>query len=96
MMMYFHVCLNIKPGSAEPGYAPLPTMQIQISRFLQKLTDLDLHCLSSACEFVLTTWIKQSDWLKIKSGCDILIYSACQGLIMLDIVRKRMLSHSSR
>ena len=29
------------------------------------------------CEFIASIWIKQSDWLKIKCGCDILIYSAC-------------------
>ena len=27
------------------------------------------------------TWIKQSDWLTIRSGCGILIYSSGQGLI---------------
>ena len=32
------------------------------------------------CEFVLTTSIMQSDWLTIRSGCGILIYSAWQGL----------------
>ena len=32
------------------------------------------------CEFIATIWIKQSDWLKIRSGCGILIYSAGQGL----------------
>ena len=31
-------------------------------------------------EFVTTTWIKESDWLKIKSGRGILIYSAWIGL----------------
>ena len=30
----------------------------------------------SVCEFVSTTWIKQSDWLKSRSGCGILIDSA--------------------
>ena len=35
----------------------------------------------SVFEFVSTTWIKQSDWLKIKSGHGIWIYSAWQGLI---------------
>ena len=32
------------------------------------------------CEFIATIQIKQSDWLKIRSGCGILIYSAWQGL----------------
>ena len=30
----------------------------------------------SVFEFVSTTWMKLSDWLKIRSGCGILIYSA--------------------
>ena len=35
------------PCPAEPGYAlPLQTVYSQISWLLQKLTDLDLHCLS--------------------------------------------------
>ena len=32
------------------------------------------------CEFIRTIQIKQSDWLKIRNGCGILIYSAWQGL----------------
>ena len=32
------------------------------------------------CEFIATIQIKQSDWLKIRSGCGNLIYSAGQGL----------------
>ena len=32
------------------------------------------------CEFVLTSWIRQSDWLKVTSGHGILIYSVWQGL----------------
>ena len=34
----------------------------------------------SVCEFISITKIKYSDWLKIGSGCGILIYSAWQGL----------------
>ena len=34
----------------------------------------------SVFEFISTTWIKQSDWLKIGNGRGILIYSAGQGL----------------
>ena len=36
------------------------------------------------CKFVSTTWIKYSDWLKIRSGCGILIYSAWKGLTFID------------
>ena len=32
----------------------------------------------SVCEFVATNWIKQSDWLKIRSWWGILIYSTRQ------------------
>ena len=32
------------------------------------------------CNSIPTIWIKQSDWLKIRSGRGILIYSAWQGL----------------
>ena len=32
------------------------------------------------CEFLSAIWIKWSDWLKIRSGRGILIYSAWQGL----------------
>ena len=31
------------------------------------------------CRFIATIRIKKSDWLKIRSGCGILIYSAGQG-----------------
>ena len=37
-----------------------------------------LHYLS-LCEFALTTWVKLSDWLTIRSGCGILIYLVWQG-----------------
>ena len=33
------------------------------------------------CEFDLTILIKQSDWLKCRSGCGFLIYSTWQGII---------------
>ena len=36
------------------------------------------------CVFIATIWIKQSDWLKIRSGRGILIYSTGQGLISTD------------
>ena len=36
------------------------------------------------CEFIAKALIKQSDWLKIRSGCGILIYSAGQGLRRID------------
>ena len=34
----------------------------------------------SVCEFISTIWIKLSEWLKIRNGHGILIYSAGQGL----------------
>ena len=39
----------------------------------------------SKYEFVPTTWIEKSDWLTIKGGLDILIYSAGQGLMILPV-----------
>ena len=67
---------TVNPGSAEPEYALLlQTVQIQI------WTCTVCHYV---CEFVSTTWIDYSDWLKIRSGrphC-ILIYSAWKGLIV--------------
>ena len=39
----------------------------------------------SVYEFISTIWIKESDWLTIRSGCGILIYSAGQGLILLSV-----------
>ena len=36
----------------------------------------------SVYKFLSTTWIKESDWLKIRRGWDILIYSAWQGLTL--------------
>ena len=35
------------------------------------------------CELIVTIWIKESDWLKIRSRRGILIYSAGQGLTIL-------------
>ena len=48
----------------------------------QLASDLDLHCLSlnTVCEFLSKTRIKKFDWLEIRSGCGILIYSPWQGL----------------
>ena len=41
----------------------------------------------SVCEFVSTTWIKQSDWLKYKNGRGILIYSEGQGLKLAHMIQ---------
>ena len=41
----------------------------------------------SVCKFLSTIWIKESDWLTIRSGCGILIYSAWQGLIWTNPVK---------
>ena len=43
-------------------------------------TDLDLHCLPLRIWICINNWIKNSDWLKIRNGRGILIYSAWQGL----------------
>ena len=74
------------PSQAEPGYAlSLQTVQIQIIWFLKKPTDLDLLCLPLVCEFIATIRIKQSDWLKIRSGHGIFIYLAWQGLTYMNM-----------
>ena len=39
----------------------------------------------SECELMPTIWILESDWMKIRSRCAILIYSAWQGLINIKI-----------
>ena len=42
----------------------------------------------TVCEFIAIVRIKQSDWLKIRSGCGILIYSAWQGLfVCVEVLR---------
>ena len=46
---------------------------------------------SALCEFIATIWIKLSDWLKIRSGSGILIYSAWQGLKSLLLRRQNIL-----
>ena len=46
----------------------------------EKPTDMDLHCLPF--KYMMSTiWIKLPDWLKIRSGCHILIHSAWQGFV---------------
>ena len=59
-------------------------MWIQTSWLLKKPTDLDLHCLSLICEFISTTWIKYSDWLKIRSGCGTLFFQHDKGCPKFD------------
>ena len=48
----------------------------------------------SVCEFVSATWIKQSDWLTFRSRCGILIYSAWQGLRLMDTLAVWRLSQN--
>ena len=42
-------------------------------------------CTVPLCDFIATIWTKQSDWLKIRSGSCIFIYSAWQGLMALSL-----------
>ena len=79
----------LNPCPAEPGYTlPLQTVQIQISWLLKKQIDLNLHCLPchSVYELMSTILIKVSDWLTFRCRCGILIYSAWQGLILVESV----------
>ena len=68
-LIHLDVCFN--PSIAEPGYV-LPFWRSQ-------LIWICTVCYS-VFEFVLTMWIKQSDWPTIGSGCGILVYSVWQGL----------------
>ena len=76
----------INPCPAEPGY----THPLQA---LKKPTDLDLHCLSLSMLICINNlgqeiWLAENFW----SGCGILIYSACQGLIPWTILRIQTLT----
>ena len=80
------VCYNFawqfNPCPAEPGYT-LFCKQCKarsVGFWRSQLIWICTVC-HQECKFVATIWIKQSDWLKIKSGHGILIYSAGQGLI---------------
>ena len=72
---YFHgkheiisMVILLNPWPAEPGYTlSLQTVYIQISWLLKKQTDLDLHCSHQVFECISTVWIKQSNWLEIRS-----------------------------
>ena len=43
---------------------------------------------SEVCEFIATIRVKLSDWLKIRNGHGILIYSAGQGLIYMYLQKR--------
>ena len=45
------------------------------------------------CKFITKIWIKLSDWLKIRSGCGFLIYSAGQGLRDNEVLKVSWLHH---
>ena len=47
---------------------------------LKKQSDLDLHYLSLNMRIYINNLDQVSDWLKIRGGCGILIYSAWQDL----------------
>ena len=47
---------------------------------LKRPTDLDLHCLSWSISIYINNPDQEIDWLKIRSGHGITIYSAWQGL----------------
>ena len=72
---------HINPSPADLGYAlHWQTVYIQISWLLQKPTDLDLPCLQYSIWICINNLVQVKYWLKIRSGCGILIYSAWQGL----------------
>ena len=75
---YFYV---FKPCPAKPGYILLCKLcrSRSVGFWRSQLIWICSFC-HQVCEFIAKIQIEQSDWLKIRSGCDILIYSAGQGL----------------
>ena len=71
----------IKPCPAEPGYTLFckQCRSRSVGFWRSQLIWICTVC-HYVHEFIATIQIKQSDWLKIRSGRDILIYSAWQGL----------------
>ena len=69
----------VNPGPAEPRICSASANSADPDEF----ASLDLYC-HSICEFISTTWIKQSNWLMIRSGLGILIYSSWQGFTIDD------------
>ena len=70
--------IHISHCPAEPGFTlPFQTVVIQINWLLIWICTVS-HLVS---KFISTIWIKKSDWLRIISGCGILINLAWQGLV---------------
>ena len=82
---------SINPCPAEPGYTLFckQCRSRSVGFWRSQLIWICTVC-HQECKFVAAIWIKQSDWLKIKSGHGISIYSAGQGLnfILLTFLRK--------
>ena len=71
----FSFSFSLLPAISDSSY--VLTVYFQ----MKKPTDLDLHCLPLSMWIYSKIQIKKSDWLKIRNGRGILIYSAGQGLI---------------
>ena len=71
----------VNPCPAEPGYGLFCNQcTFRSVGFLRSQLIWTYTVYHQVCEFIATIWIKLSDWLKIRSGRAILIYSAGQGL----------------
>ena len=92
-----HSIMYFNPCPAEPGYILFcKQCRSRSVGFWRRRSQLIWICTvcNWVCKFITSIWIKQPDWLKIRSGCGILIYSAGQGLIkkqsiMLSILHKK-------
>ena len=72
---------NVNPSLAEHNMTCLSKQcrSRSVVFFRSQLIWICTVCLQ-ICEFLSKTWIKWADWLEIRSGHGILIYSAWQGL----------------
>ena len=72
--------LLLTPCPAEPGFTLFSkqSRSRSVGFWRSQLIWICTVC-HQEYEFIATIWIKLSDWLKIKSGCGIFIYSAGQG-----------------
>ena len=75
------------PCPAEPGYTLFckQCRSRSVGFFRSQLIWICTVC-HQVCKFITKIWIKLSDWLKIRSGCGFLIYSAGQWLTSLSTV----------
>ena len=72
---HVHIIKFFNPCSAEPRYIPCLCKQCRarsVGFWRSQLIWICTVC-HSVCEFISTIWIKESDWLIIRSGCGIFV-----------------------